>query len=125
VPAHLIIHRPSWSRGPKAVGIQVNGVHHGELGRGETLECDVPAGEVTITGIERGGPRGSRSIVTREGQSVEVHVPYGGRGTWAIAPMASDPVSERPSADRLLQLGRAMTTVWSPGREDSSRAADS
>jgi hypothetical protein len=113
VAARLIIHRPNWSRGPKVMGILVDDVHQGDLERGETLECDVPAGEVSITGVDRGVPRGSRSIVTREGQRVEVHVLHMERGKWAIAPMATDP-SERPSEDRLLQLGQAMTTVWSP-----------
>jgi len=106
------------------MGILVNDVHQGDLERGDTLECDVPAGEVSITGTERGVHSGSRSIVTREGHRVEVHVLHVGRGKWAIAPMASNPGIERTSGDRLLQLGQAMTTVWAPGREDISRATD-
>jgi hypothetical protein len=123
VPAHLIIHRPSRSRGPKTIGIQVNDVHQGDLERGGTLECEVPAGDVVVAEIERGVSGGGRRIVTREGQRVEVHVLYAGAGRWAIAPMVSDRASRPPSPDRLLLLGQAMTTVWSTGPDDDVRAA--
>jgi hypothetical protein len=120
----LIIHRPSRSRGPKAIGIQVNDVHQGDLERGDTLECEVPAGDVVVAEVERGVSGGGRRIVTREGQRVEVHVLYVGAGRWAIAPMASDRVIGRPSPDRLLLLGQAMTTVWSTRPGDVISAAD-
>jgi hypothetical protein len=123
VTARLIIHRPSWSRGPRAVGIQVNDVERGDLERGGTLESDVPAGEVTVAEIERGVSGRPRRIVARDGQRVEVHVLYMGPGKWAIAPMESEHVSERPSRDRLLVLGQAMTTVWSPHPGDIARHA--
>jgi hypothetical protein len=101
----------------------VNDVHRGDLERGDTVECDVPAGEVIVAEIERGVPGGPRRILAGEGQRVEVHILYVRRGKWAIAPMVSNRVSESPSADRLLLLGQAMTTVWAPGPGDVARRA--
>lgn len=121
--ARLIIHRPSWSRGPRTVGIQVNDVQRGDLEWGGTLESDVPAGEVTVAEIERGVSGRPRRIVARDGQRIEVHVLYMGPGKWAIAPLEPERVSETPSRDRLLLLGQAMTTVWSPQPGDTAGQA--
>ena len=101
----------------------MNDVHRGDLERGDTLECEVPAGEVTVAEIERGVPGEPRRILVGEGQRVEVHVLYAGRGKWAIAPMAPNRVSESGSTDRLLLLGQAMTTVWAARSEDVARRA--
>src|SRR5436190_18053448 len=106
--ARMIIHRPSWSRGPRTVGIQVNDGQRGDLERGGTLESDVSAGEVTVSEVERGVSGRPRRIVARDGQRIEIHVLYMGPGKWAIAPMESEPVSDPPSRDRLLLLGQTM-----------------
>jgi hypothetical protein len=81
----------------------------------------VPAGDVSVAEIERGVPGRPRRILAGEGQRVEVHILYAGRGKWAIAPMVPNRANEGPSEDRLLRLGQAMATVWAPGPEDVAR----
>ena len=114
--ARLIIHRPSWSRGPRTVGIQVNDVQRGDLERGGTLESDVPAGEVTVAEMNGGCP--GASAHRRPGRSADrgpcsVHRP-GQMGDRASGVRASErtAIQGSPAAAGAGDDNRVVATSW-------------